>query len=124
MILAVCPVPEPVVFLVNPAEYFPLTAVCPAPPDDDSSCSHARHSLTPPLQSLSAALILLSRQHKMSRLMTKPTKLPVHPVKTQIRLGIRPYLIRVFAVRMKKALVLSYPLRAQRKLIRPGGCPG
>ena len=31
---------------------------------------------------------------------------------------------RVFAVRMKKAWVLSYPLSAQRKLIRLGGCPG
>ena len=35
----------------------------------------------------------------------------VRPVKTQISLGIR-----VFAVRMKKAWVLSYPLRAQRRL--------
>ena len=30
----------------------------------------------------------------------------------------------VFAVRMKKAWVLSYPLSAQRRLIRLGGCPG
>ena len=35
-----------------------------------------------------------------------------------------PSLIRVFAVRMKKAWVLSYPLSAQQRLIRPGGCPG
>ena len=34
-----------------------------------------------------------------------------------------PSLIRVFAVRMKKAWVLSYPLRTQRRLIRLGGCP-
>ena len=34
-------------------------------------------------------------------------------------------LIRVFAVRMKKAWVLTYPLSAQSKtLIRLGGCPG
>ena len=33
-------------------------------------------------------------------------------------------LIRVFAVRMNKALVLSYPLSAQRRLIRLDGCPG
>ena len=34
-------------------------------------------------------------------------------------------LIRVFAVHMKKAWVLSYPLSAQRRLIiRLGGCPG
>ena len=36
--------------------------------------------------------------------------------------GHPPSLIRVFAVRMKKAWVLSYPLSAQRRLI--GGCPG
>ena len=35
-----------------------------------------------------------------------------------------PSLIRVFAVRMKKAWVLSYPLSAQRRLIRLDGCPG
>ena len=39
---------------------------------------------------------------------------PVHP----------PNLIRVFAVRLKKPWVLSYPLSAQRRLIRLGGCPG
>ena len=33
-------------------------------------------------------------------------------------------LIRVFAVRLKKAWVLSYPLSTQRKLIRLGGCLG
>ena len=39
--------------------------------------------------------------------------------------GHPPSLIRVFAVRMKKTWVLSYPLRAQwRLLIRLGGCPG
>ena len=32
--------------------------------------------------------------------------------------------IRVFAVRMKKAWVLSYPLSTKRRLIRLGGCPG
>ena len=38
--------------------------------------------------------------------------------------GHPPSLIRVFAVRMKKAWVLSYPLSAQRRLlIRLGGCP-
>ena len=67
--------------------------------------------------------------------MTKPTKWHVHPTKTQISLGIgpvwsksspsdqpghQPSLIRVFAVRMKKAWVLSYPLSAQRRLIRLG----
>ena len=55
----------------------------------------------------------------MSHLMTKPTKWPVHPAKTQISLGIRP-VWSVFALRKKKAWVLSYPLSAQWRL---GGCP-
>ena len=38
--------------------------------------------------------------------------------------GHPPSLIRIFAVRMKKAWVLSYSLSAQRRLIRLGGCPG
>ena len=38
--------------------------------------------------------------------------------------GHPPSLIRVFAVCMKKPWVLSYPLSAQRRLIRLGGCPG
>ena len=37
--------------------------------------------------------------------------------------GHPPSLIRVFAVRMKKAWLLSYPLSAQRRLIRLGRCP-
>ena len=57
---------------------------------------------------------------EMSRLVTKPTKWHVRSAKTQISLGIRPVcedsdqpghppsLIRVFAVGMKKAWVLSY----------------
>ena len=48
----------------------------------------------------------------MSRLMTK---WHVHPAKTQISLGIRR-LIRVFAVCIKKAWVLSYPLSTQQSL--------
>ena len=38
--------------------------------------------------------------------------------------GHPPSLIRVFAVRMKKAQVLSYPLSAQPRLIRLGGRQG
>ena len=38
--------------------------------------------------------------------------------------GHLPSLVRVFAVRMKKPWVLSYPLSEQRRLIRLGGCPG
>ena len=55
----------------------------------------------------------------LSRLMTKPTKWHVSPAKTQISLGIR-----VFAVRMKKTWVHSYPLSTQRRLIKLSGCPG
>ena len=39
----------------------------------------------------------------------------MHPAKTQISLGIRP-IWSVFAVRMKKAWILSYPLSTQRRL--------
>ena len=59
---------------------------------------------------------------EVSHSMTKPTKLPVHPVKTQICLP--PSLISVFAVRMKKPWFLGYPLSAQRRLIRLDRCPG
>ena len=38
--------------------------------------------------------------------------------------GHPPSLIRVFAVRMKKAWVLSYPLSTAKTLIRLGRCPG
>ena len=40
------------------------------------------------------------------------------------RPGHPPSLISVFAVRMKKAWVLNYPLSAQRRLIRLRGFPG
>ena len=53
----------------------------------------------------------------------KTNKMSVRLAKTQISLGIPPSLFRVFAVRMKKAGVLSYPLSAQRRLIRLGGMP-
>ena len=42
----------------------------------------------------------------------KTNKMTVRPAKTQISLGIRP-VRSVFAVRMKKAWVLSYPLSAE-----------
>ena len=45
----------------------------------------------------------------------KTNNVVVRPAKTQISLGIRP-VWSVFAVRMKKAWVLSYPLSAQRRL--------
>ena len=47
--------------------------------------------------------------------MTEPTKWHV-PSKDSDQPGHLPSLIRVFAVRMKKAWVLNYPLCAQRRL--------
>ena len=61
-----------------------------------------------------AGRLLLKWFHVMSRRMTKQTKCPVRPAKTQISLSIRP-VWSVFAVRMKKLWVLSYSLTAQRK---------
>ena len=58
----------------------------------------------------------------LSRLMTKPTKLHVRPAKTRISLGIRP-VWSVFAVRMKNAWVLIYPLSAQRRSDQTGRMP-
>ena len=46
----------------------------------------------------------------------------VSPAKTQISLGIRP-VWSVFAIRMKKHWVLSYPLSAQRRLWSDGRMP-
>ena len=62
----------------------------------------------------------------------KTNKMTVRPAKTQISLGIPawasqpghpPSLISVFTVHLKKARVLNYPLSAQQRLIRLGGCP-
>ena len=46
------------------------------------------------------------------------------PSKDSNQPGYPPSLIRVFAVHMKEAWVLSYRLSAQRRLIRLGRCPG
>ena len=54
-------------------------------------------------------------QRYMSHLMTKLTKWGVRLVETQISLGISP-VRSVFAVRMKKAWVIGYPLSAQQRL--------
>ena len=51
----------------------------------------------------------------MSRLMTKPTKRHVRPGEDSEQPGRPPSLIRFFAVRVRKAWVLSYPLSAQRR---------
>ena len=53
---------------------------------------------------------LFSQKTNLCRLMTKPTKWLC------VQRRLRSVLIRVFAVRMKKAWVLSYPLSAQRRL--------
>ena len=60
----------------------------------------------------------------LSQCMTKPTKMTCAPCEDLDQPGHPPSLIRVFAVRMNKAWVLSYPLSAQRRLIRLDGCPG
>ena len=46
------------------------------------------------------------------------------PSKESDQPGHPPSLIRIFAVRLKKSWVLSYPLSAQRRLIRLEECPG
>ena len=51
----------------------------------------------------------------------KTNKMACAPSEDSDQPGHPPSLIRVFADRMKKALVLSYPLSAQRRLIRLGG---
>ena len=58
----------------------------------------------------------------MSRLWTKPTKWHVGPAKIQISIGIHP-VWSVFAVCLKKAWVLGYPLSAQRRLWSDGHMP-
>ena len=60
----------------------------------------------------------------LSRLMKKTKQMACAPIEDSDQPGHPLSLIRVFAVRMKKAWVLSYPLRAQRRLIRLGRCPG
>ena len=54
--------------------------------------------------------------HQRKKERNKQTKWHVRPGKTQISLGIRPVWSKVFAVRMKKAWVLTYPLSAHRRL--------
>ena len=54
----------------------------------------------------------------------KTNKMACAPSKVSDQPGHPPTLIRVFDVRLKKARILSYPLSAQQRLIRLGGCPG
>ena len=81
------------------------------------------HSQTQVRFLLVLLLFSVSLLNKLSRLTTKPAKW-LCAQRRQISLGIRP-VWSVFAVRMKKARVLSYPLSAQQRLlIRLGGCAG
>ena len=54
----------------------------------------------------------------------KTNKVACAPSEDSDQPGHPPSLISVFAVRMKKAWVLSYPLSAKQRLIRLDGCPG
>ena len=54
----------------------------------------------------------------------KTNKMACAPSKDSVQPGNLPSLIRAFAVRMKKAWVLSYLLSTQPRLIRLSGCPG
>ena len=53
----------------------------------------------------------------------KTNKVACSPTKDSEQPGHPPSLTGVFTVRMKKPWVLSYPLSAQRRLIRLCGCP-
>ena len=61
-------------------------------------------------KSIITKLYLRIHKVQMSRIVTKPTKWHVRPAKTQISL------IRVFTVHLRKAMILSYPLSAPRRL--------
>ena len=67
--------------------------------------------------------LMNSKIWRKSHSMTKPTKWPMRPAKTQIRLGIHP-LWSVFAVRIKKSWDFSYSMSGQQRLFRLGGCTG
>ena len=54
----------------------------------------------------------------------KTNKMVFVPSNDSEQPGHPPSLIGVFTVGMKKHWILSYPLSAQRRLIRLGGCPG
>ena len=70
----------------------------------------------------SFCLYCAQAQIKVSCIMTKPTKWHVRPAKTQISLGVHP-VWSVFAVRMKKAWVLSCPLSTHRRPYQTGRMP-
>ena len=69
------------------------------------------------LHLLNCPIKLLEPQHD------KTNKMTCAPSEDSDQSGHPPSLIRVFTVRMKKSWVFSYPLSAQWRLIRLGGCP-
>ena len=73
-----------------------------------------------------ALLLHIYIASKKERKKEKQTnKMACAPSEASDQPGHPPSLIRVFAARMKKAWVLTYPLSAQSKtLIRLGGCLG
>ena len=75
-----------------------------------------------PLQQLRSDYV--STGSDLSQCMTKPTKWHVQPAKIQISLGICPVWSESSLSAWRKARAPSYPLSAQRRLIRLGGCPG
>ena len=74
---------------------------------------------------IEGCMILMSALHNIIEPpRDKTNKMACAPSEDSDQPGHPPSLIRVFAVRMKKAWVLSYSLSAQQTLIRLGGCPG
>ena len=80
------------------------------------SCSSCLNGLKP----LHLCILLKSSEPSHD----KTNKMACAPSEDSDQPGNQPSLIRVFAVRMKKAWALSYPVSAERRLIRLGGCPG
>ena len=78
---------------------------------------------------LNGAVLLLTCLWSLNSIIIEPphektNKMTSAPNETSNQPGHPPSLTSVFAVRKKKPWVLSYPLSEQRRLIRPGGCPG
>ena len=63
-----------------------------------------------------ADLLTIQRMTKGHKYMSRIMTMSFAPSKDSDQPGQPPILIRVFAVRMKKAWVLSYPMSAQRSL--------
>ena len=75
--------------------------------------------------SLSHCLLFQSEEPKQTWATSWQTnKNECAPSEDSDQSGHLPSLIRVFAVCMYKAWVLSYPLSARQRLISLGGCPG